>query len=443
TLLTASNYVTDNFTTTLSTYTNYLFAEGHDLELLYNNFSNAPVTTVDFTTSPLSAPRQTVVRNGGDIDYQIESIQADYARSFDLTKLEAGAKYTNFRNLSAVFYDDLVEGTYVRNPERSNDFDYKEKNYALYVSLSRKFGDKLSTKAGLRYEHTDLVGVAGDGLSEENRSNYGNLFPTAYLSYRFNEKNRVNVSYSRRINRPSFRMLSPFRWYDNPLTYGTGNPLLAPAINNNFDLSYNFNSRLNVSLYAQLMRNGIGRIVIIEGAEKIVRAENYLDQNSYGISANLNLNPQPWLDTYVAANAAYSTSSSAIPLVAAGSGYSFYYSINNSLSPFKNKQFKILVNFWHQLPAERGNASRRGLSALSLGVCGPIANRLRFNFLFDDIFRQVVSRGQLFFQEYSQFYENYYDSQRINCTLSYSFGNQRAKGNRKSVKFSEKNRGGY
>jgi len=443
TLQTNSVHVTDNLTSTLSAYTNYEFTDKSNLEVQYNRFNNSPERIVDFSTTPIGSNRTTTVQNGGDISYLIESVQADYARSIGEAKFESGAKFTDFQNLSSVFYDDLIEGSFIRNPERSNTFDYQEKNYALYFSLAKKINEKLSAKAGLRYEYTDLTGVSGNEDDPVNRNNYGNLFPTAYLSYRVNEKHKLNLSYSRRINRPSFRQLSPFRWYDNPLTYGAGNPLLLPSINDNFDLGYNFNSVLNLSLYAQLMNNGIGRIVLIEGAEKIVRAENYLNRNSYGISGNLNLSPRPWLDSYLSVNAAHSTSSSSIPVVTAGSGYSFYYSINNTISPLKNKQFKLLANFWHQLPAESGNAERKGIASLSVGVRGPIKETLRFNLMFGDVFRGLVSRGELLFTGYSQFYRNYYDSQRVNLTLSYRFGNQKVRGSRKSVKFLDKRRGGY
>lgn len=69
-----------------------------------------------------------------------------------------------------------------------------------------------------------------DGIS------YTRLFPTAYISYKYNYDNIFNLSYSRRIDRPSFWELNPFRFYLNPNSYAEGNPYLLPSIDNNVKL---------------------------------------------------------------------------------------------------------------------------------------------------------------------------------------------------------------
>jgi len=69
---------------------------------------------------------------------------------------------------------------------------------------------------------------------------YGELFPTFYISQKFNDNNSVNFSYSRRITRPAFNDLAPFTIFFDPKTFFSGNPALQPATANAIQASYGF-----------------------------------------------------------------------------------------------------------------------------------------------------------------------------------------------------------
>lgn len=90
---------------------------------------------------------------------------------------------------------------------------------------------------GLRAENTriqtelDETGVGSD-------QNYLNLFPSLFLSYRLNEKNSFQISYSSRISRPWSRMLLPFTEITDTRNRRLGNPELNPEFGNSYELDY-------------------------------------------------------------------------------------------------------------------------------------------------------------------------------------------------------------
>ena len=100
---------------------------------------------------------------------------------------------------------------------------------AAYSTVSYGLSDKTSIVAGLRYEYMNTV------LDSETEKgiidlHYGELFPTVYFSQKLNENNTLQLSYSRRINRPTFNELAPFIVFMSPELFIAGNVNLIPAL---------------------------------------------------------------------------------------------------------------------------------------------------------------------------------------------------------------------
>lgn len=114
---------------------------------------------------------------------------------------------------------------------------------AIYLSGNRSFGQKWETQFGLRLENTQLKGNSIT-YQEINRYNYLQFFPTLYLVYNPDQNKRYSLEYGRRINRPGFSSLNPFRFYSSPYNYTEGNPSLRPQYANSLDLKYGFKNAL-------------------------------------------------------------------------------------------------------------------------------------------------------------------------------------------------------
>ncbi|SJZ67020.1 TonB-dependent receptor domain-containing protein [Sediminibacterium ginsengisoli] len=167
----------------------------------------------------------------------LRTAKADFVNPFkNGLKLETGMKtsYVSSDN-NALFYD-ISTGTPQEDINKTNRFFYDEFNNAAYLNLYREY-KKLDVQVGLRAEHTHIKTkqVKGDIRFD---SSYLQLFPSAFVNYRFTEDQTLGISVSRRIDRPAYSQLNPFLFLIDVTTYSTGNPALLPQFTWSYELSY-------------------------------------------------------------------------------------------------------------------------------------------------------------------------------------------------------------
>jgi iron complex outermembrane receptor protein len=181
-------------------------------------------------------PFQSSVNNG---KFQTLVAQADLAWPFKgVGKLESGVKSTlrQVDNDQSVSYYQSATGDYLEDPLFSDQFSYDEQVVAAYSMFSGKW-KMFEYNAGLRAEQT-LISIYSRQANETFDNDYLKLFPSVFLKYNIEEKQEVQISYSRRINRPDSRQLNPFTDYSDSLSIRRGNPYLQPELINSFELSY-------------------------------------------------------------------------------------------------------------------------------------------------------------------------------------------------------------
>jgi len=439
-LMTTTEQYNPSVTQTLNVYHDLKIGKaGKRLNSGFNLFSTLPKNTTNFLTKSDQQQQPAIVRNTSDLDYTIWALQSDLTLPYPWALVETGLKFTNFGNNSEVAYYNFKTQQYLIDPLKSNLFNYDEKNIAGYLSMQRDFGKKLSTKAGLRYEYSIIDGYSPTN-NQYNSSKYGRLFPSFYLSYKPNSNHTIGFNYSKRINRPNFRALNPFRWYTNPYSYSTGNPLLEPSFNHNLELSYLYKGKLSLTLYRHKLVNGYGRLTFVNSELlKVVDYRNYLSQYSTGFEASISHAFYPWWENREFISLNFTNSKSALPEVILKDGSSFYYSTYNNFT--MTKSISLFLNFWHSPAATQGSTYTKGRSALSSGFrIAMDNNRLQLNVSADDIFKTAITKGETYYQEYIQTFNNYYDARRVSLSLSYTFGKDKVKGNRKQINFKETQR---
>lgn len=428
---------------TLSAYYDYNFDDkGKKMSLSGNYFSNVPKYTVDFVTANAAANASDIVRNLSYIDYKIWSGQLDFTLPFSFGTIETGAKFTNFKNDSDVRYLNFLGSDFIIDPVRSNLFNYTEKNYALYGSFSRELSDKWALQAGMRYEYAVVDGYSPT-TGETNKIKYGQFFPTGYVSYKPDVNNTFSLSYSRRINRPGFRAINPFRWYSNPYTFYSGNPSLRPSYSNNLELGYVFKGNLSATAYWQKTTDGFSQVVLVDGHSRWSTFYNYFEQNSCGLSLNYNLKPVKIWESNIGADMSNSkvTVKSDVVSPILLTGLTFSYNINNTVTLNKQKTAFLLLNLSHQLPWKENNTDSKGRSYLNAGLkLSFMEKSLQINALINDIFKQARSRGKMLYESYEMHFDNYYNYQGFTLSATYNFGNAKVKGTNRIIKFDEKNR---
>jgi len=180
--------------------------------------------------------------NRSNTDFSINTNTLDFESPlFKNGKIESGLKNTN-RIIDNDFYSESLNNTandFIADDSLNNRFVYYEHIYAAYTSFGQTLG-KWSYKVGLRAEQANTKStLINDNSSYFN--NYFNVFPTAFINRKINDKQEIQLNYGRRINRPGTRQLSPFTDYSNPLILRVGNPYLNPEYTHNVEFTYLYN----------------------------------------------------------------------------------------------------------------------------------------------------------------------------------------------------------
>lgn len=394
---------------------------------LYNTVTN--VTTASFV-NPIS-------------QYKIYSGQADLEKNFAKIKTEAGMKFTGIKNNSYFNFFDIVNSQNIRNTVRSNDFFYNEQNYAAYASTSFKINEKWDAKAGLRYEYTNLEGVSvNDNVT--NNIRYGKFFPTAYLGYKANDNNTFSVNYSRRISRPYFGNLNPFKNIISEFEYSTGNPYLLPSFSDNLELGYVLKNNFNVTAYYNYNKDNSDRIQVVEGSQKYSIVKNFYNEDQAGINISYNYNKLKWLESNIFVNGFYAKSKSYdVDAIAAPAGYGANFNLDNNFFLNKEKTVTLTLGFWSEIPNRSGNTYFNGnFSAYSGVKMNLMQKNLIINFSVNDLFNSNRTKGTEYYPNYDVEYYGKGINRNLNLSVTYKFGNKNVKGATKQVQFEESSRAG-
>ena len=121
-------------------------------------------------------------------------------------------------------------------PESDNEM--KEKNIAGFAEYDFQLGH-WHLNAGLRYEHVSAEYTSFGIRQEEPSRTYNDWFPNLSAAWQ-KDKWGTQLSYSKRITRPPYSMLSSMIIYDNRMFYQSGNPLLRPSARQSIDFNLTY-----------------------------------------------------------------------------------------------------------------------------------------------------------------------------------------------------------
>ena len=219
--------------------------EGHDISADFNyntskNNNNGNYETNYYTASGQSKYIPYLQKIDGGGYNRFMTIQTDYENPINSkTKIEAGARVAlrNFLNDNLQYVSDNKDSAYTLLPNISSQYKFTDQVYAAYATYSLKT-KKWNYQVGLRAESSSYNGTLL-GKDSSFKINYPiSLFPSAFVTYRIDDKQDFQANYSRRINRPNFWQLLPFIDNTDPLNLSVGNPNLRPEFTNSFEVNY-------------------------------------------------------------------------------------------------------------------------------------------------------------------------------------------------------------
>lgn len=253
-------------------------------------------------------------RSSGIQNVQNYSINLDMEHPTKWVNLNYGGKmYFTETNNNSDYYSIENDAEILDNTV-SNEFYYKENTQAAYFSGTKKISEKWESKVGLRYEFTQTTGFSKT-QNQINKKEYSKLFPTLYLSYTPNDDHSFNLDYSKRIGRPNYNNLNPFRIVSNQYSYTEGNPFLQPSFSQNLELGYSYKDKLISSLSYYKQTDGFMQVILVNTETPIqqIIPLNILETNSLTFTSTYTFNPIRWWNLSSTINLYYTDSKSNIP----------------------------------------------------------------------------------------------------------------------------------
>lgn len=396
---------------------------------------------------------------GGGSDYNI-IIQSDYTNP--LTKamtLEAGVRgaFQGRKNNNSNFvYDDATAG-YVLIPTAASNYKSQNNVLAAYGTLSGNVG-KYSYKAGLRVESSGYNGTLLN--SNETFSNHFplSLFPSLFIGRNLSDGQDIQLSYSRRVNRPNFFQLIPYTDSSNSLNITRGNPNLIPEFTQSLELSYlrklfskgTFMGTLYYKYTSNLITGYIETDIDAAGNSTFINT--YINASS-SYSTGAEFTAQYAVNKWWDFNANVNIYKSKINLDAATSSSSVQQ--DNFLTWFgkMNMNFRLPAGFSAQLtgtyqsksnlPVSTGNNQPgppdRQSSAAAQGYISPYyfvdlaikkdfyQGKLVASLSFNDIFKSRNQKQYTYSDYFTQHYSRLRNPQMLRLNFSYNFGNLETK----------------
>jgi iron complex outermembrane receptor protein len=396
-----------------------------DLDYLgYNEGNNQMYYTGYYTPKGVILPLTDTLRGVTPSTIHIYTGKADYVNPFKHNwKLEAGVKFSSVKTDNNAQYDNLMDGQWVTDTTKTNHFVYTESIYAAYGNLTKVFSKKWTVQAGLRLESTVSQGNLETTHQTFDR-NYTQLFPTTYIQYTLNDKNTFVLDYGRRIQRPDYGDLNPFKYFLNPYTYQEGNPYLQPQFSNNIELSHTYKGWLTTTLNYTQTNNIIEQILLQDDTTHTtyVQQGNVARQENIGISVNAGLPLTKWWTTNVFVNVYYSDYKGIIngyPIEVFG--YTPNGNITNSFT-FK-KGWSAEVSGWYQGKSVSGTLVGNPLGAINMAAGKTILKgkgSLKLN--LQDPFNLAHFSGYSKYGNVDVDLINHWDNRVVNISFTYRFG---------------------
>ncbi len=377
--------------------------------------------------SSSTIPTSISARSTGDINIDIYSAKLDFEMPLKAFKLDYGAKVSWIKNGSDSKYFDHMSGTPILDLSKSDHFDYSEQGQALYISANKEWSPKWNTQVGLRMEATQTKGVSYTAEQTEKK-NYLDFFPTAYIQYKPSDDHAFTVNYNKRISRPPFWALNPFRWYIDAYSYTQGNPFLKPYNTHKVEFSYTYKNNWNSKVEYSRTSNAITQIQNVNESDKtrIFTQENFYNIDIYSISQAYTFSKYPWWQSVNALNINWNTTTfndDNKQIYDAQNGLNVYFSSNNS--------FKLTNKLTAEVNGYLNSKSHYMIyvtdpsATLDFGISYKMINdNLKMTFNIYDVFRTSTSKSYTQSGNNTIIYNNYYDDRYANLAISYSFGNK-------------------
>ena len=335
-----------------------------------------------------------------------------------------------FRTINTDFLTaDKLNNTYITNTGASNIFNFNEQVQAVYFQYHNTNNIKgkdasWNYATGIRAEQ---VSNNGETISQSTRfsNNYLKLFPTAHLSYNFNQKESIKLSYGKRINRPGLGQLNPFVDITDILSPHSGNPNLKPEIIDAYELSFNNGtSKLNFtsSLFYRHSINAIRSFYSqLPNGAVLNLPMNIGNTDNFGIESMIIGKPSRFYDYNLSATLfRQQINGSNINNEGVNSGTNWSGKIINNFTLNSAIKLQVIANYISPKTTPQGETF--SLYNVDLGLQKKLGkSNFKLNFIIVDAFNTLKSGYNTQTSTFSVYRSQKSDTRAFMITLAYSF----------------------
>ncbi|WP_462268039.1 outer membrane beta-barrel protein [Mucilaginibacter sp.] len=355
-------------------------------------------------------------------EIHVKSLKIDFIKPLKQYILKAGLKYASARVNSNFRYDSLINQQLVYAASLSNHFIYTENVPAAYFNIGREW-KTTSAEVGLRGEYTDAK-AASISTNQQRIYNYLTLFPTLNLTHTFNTDHKLDLSASRRINRPYYNDINPARHFLDRYAVYQGNPNLIAETSWIASLGYTWKQKYILSLNYNRDQNFISRYAIVDPATQVLTTNlaNFPHRDRLELQAIVPYSPLSFWDI----NSSVTLSYTSYPLQQMD-GDMQARKVNLDLSI--NQTFRLPGNIAAELLTRYTTPELIGVyvARYYLNLSGGfkksfLNNKLDTRFAFADLLHTGWFWGYSISNTAAYSYKNTPDSRRFSLTFTYRLG---------------------
>lgn len=403
-----------------------------DADFSQYNLAGASATQNRYVDGANNLFLQTGFSNNTPVNIRFYSLQASWEQKLWQGTLSTGLRTAFAKTGNTFSFYNTVGDKAVLDQNRSNQFDYTEHINAVYVQYNRGV-KKWTYQAGLRLEQTNSLGelTALNAAADQSvKRSYVNLFPSAGFTYQLHPLHQVGLSYSRRIDRPSYQDLNPFENRIDELTYQKGNPFLRPQFTDNIELRHTYKYKLTTTLTYSDVQDFFAAITdTIEGRRNFITTRNIARQRIYSLATSLPFTITKWWSGFASVELSHNRYRAQFE-----PGKSIH--INNTVfNVYQQHSFTLgktwsaeLSSFYMSPYVWAGNYKCRSMWNIDIGVQHKILKEQgTVKLAVTDIFKRLPWAGTSQLGSLFIVGSGGWESRQLRLNFSYRFGNKNVK----------------
>ena len=369
-------------------------------------------------------------------------LQTDYSIPLkNKNKIELGYQWRTVHHKGDFNFErlDISSGAWQKDPAFNDQLDLRQSIHSPYLQY-----------AGQHKLFSYTIGLRGEYMNRNFNHTLGtvpfkveqvNLFPSLQGLWNLPDNQKLRIGYSKRIDRPTTRLMSPFMNHRHSEFIEVGDPQLLPEITNVIELSYSKNWKkisITATAYFNKVKDKIFRVNDVYNRVILLRTfTNAGNTSSTGFEFSSDVKALSWLRFYVSGNIYQLHIDGFVKGINVNQN-SFNYNVNGNTSVDISKKFKLQLdaNYVSKTVTAQGEDGELFLANAGLRYLlnGKLTTGLLLQNIFNSNHQTITNKGTNFYVT-----TNYIKYDRVlQLSISFRLNDTGKKGRAVKTEYGEK-----